>query len=209
MDDSELDFFFEPTEFDAYEDEDDALPGIEEEEQEAGVELPDQEAVIVNTTSELTAAIARLTELTQENRLILNEVGVELLSQSVVLTKLHKQTAQFNEQIGQIDKQIKGLPNPATILKEPIEQIQESQKVLIKSRRDRSLDNRSSNPNYSHKTIALLLAAQTGVVAIATTLALNYFPPKATAKAEQQWYSIFQRVDKLYKAKFGNKPLKK
>lgn len=201
--DSELDDVFFEQEFDDYE-EDNAAQYAEGEE-ETSVELPDREVALVDSTGELNATIARLSELVQENRLILNEVGVELLSQSVVLTKWHKQSAQFDERLGQIDKQIKELPNPATILKEPIEQIQESQKVLIKSRRDRSSSEQSNDAKFSRRAIALFLLAQSGVLAIALTMALNYFPPRATVKAEQQWYSIFQRVDKLYKAKFGSK----
>lgn len=201
--DSELDDVFFEQEFDAYE-EDDAAQYVEGK-GETSVDLHEREVAPVDSNRELNATIARLSELVQENRLILNEVGVELLSQSVVLTKWHKQSVQFDERLGQIDKQIKELPNPATILKEPIEQIQESQKVLIKSRRDRSSSEQSNSAKFSRKAIALFLIAQSGVLAIALTMALNYFPPRATVKAEQQWYSIFQRVDKLYKARFGNK----
>ena len=154
--------------------------------------------------------VSELSEQSQQNSLILREIGVELLAQSIVLNALYKQHGKLDVGLKQIvETAIKDQPNPVVALEEPIKQIQEQARILIKARKPQASETTTGSNSFSRKVIALMLIAQTVIVATATTLTINYFPPKASVKTEQQWYSIFQRVDQLYKARFGNVPPKK
>ncbi len=156
--------------------------------------------------TKLGGSVEELLKQSQENSLILREVGVELLAQSIVLNALYKQNGKLDVGLKQVvETAIKNQPNPVVALEEPLKQIQEQARILIKARKPQSSETITSSNPFSQRAIALMLIAQTVIVATATTLTINYFPPRASVKTEQQWYSIFQRVDKLYKARFGNK----
>lgn len=154
--------------------------------------------------TKLGSLVSELSRQSQENSLILREVGVELLAQSIVLKALHQHHGKLDVGIKQVvETAIKNQPNPVIALEESIKQIQEQARILIKERKPQVSGTIAGFP-FSRKAIALMVVAQTVIVATATTLTINYFPPKASVKTEQQWYSIFQRVDQLHKARFGN-----
>jgi hypothetical protein len=160
--------------------------------------------------TKLGGLVSELSQQSQENSLILREIGVELLAQSIVLKALHQHQNKLDIGIKQVvETAIKNQPNPVIALEESIKQIQEQARILIKARKPQASEAITGSHPFSRKAIALMVVAQTVIVATATTLTINYFPPKASVKTEQQWYSIFQRVDQLYKAKFGNVPPKK
>ena len=160
--------------------------------------------------TKLGSLVSELSQQSQENSLILREIGVELLAQSIVLKALHQHQGKLDVGIKQVvETAIKNQPNPVIVLEESIKQIQEQARILIKARKPRASETITGSNPFSRKAIALMLIAQTVIVATATTLTISYFPPKASIKTEQQWYSIFQRVDQLYKARFGNVPPRK
>lgn len=154
--------------------------------------------------SQLTSLSTALAEQTQENTQFLTELGQGVLSQATIINDLHQHSDEFKGKLDKISVQIKETSAQATSLRESLSQIQEQQKILIKNRRQPEAQ--ASSPistSFNWRSVFPLLVAQSAVVALVTVLSLNQFPPKATARAEQQWYSIFQRVDKLYKARFG------
>ena len=155
--------------------------------------------------TKLGSLVSELSQQSQENSLILREIGVELLAQSIVLKALHQHHGKLDVGIKQVvETAIKNQPNPVIALEESIKQIQEQARILIKARKPQASETITGSNPFSRKAIALMVVAQTVIVATATTLTINYFPPKASVKTEQQWYSIFQRVDQLHKARFGN-----
>lgn len=156
--------------------------------------------------AQLTNLSTALVEQTQENTQFIQELGQGVLSQATLITDLHHHGDAFKDKLDKISTQIKETSAQATALSESLAQIQEQQKILIKNRRQIDPQTPSSVPSsFNWRSVLPLLVAQSAIVAIVTVISLNQFPPKATAKAEQQWYSIFQRVDGLYKARFGNK----
>ncbi len=190
--------------------------GTEESQHDSISELEDEDSFSPEATSAnneilaLANIISDLLQQSHENRLILKEVGVELLSQSIVLNALYKENSELDAEIKQVGTKLQTLSNPATFLKESIEKIQEQARILIKARKSQTEGNSIiGSKNLSRRAIALILLGQTCFVATVTALAINQFPPKASVKTEQQLYSVFQRVDGLYKAKFGNKIPKK
>ncbi len=155
--------------------------------------------------SQLTNLSTALAEQTQENTQFLNELGQGVLSQATIINDLHQHSDEFKGKLDKISVQIKETSAQATSLRESLSQIQEQQKILIKNRRQPEAQ--ASSPistSFNWRSVFPLLVAQSAVVALVTVLSVNQFPPKATAKAEQQWYAIFQRVDRLYKARCGN-----
>lgn len=177
--------------------------------------LPDDSTIegainlLNETLSELINLNTALTHQGQENRQFLQEIGVELLNHKTVLIDLHNQKQEVKDKLTQIGRLIEELPDPKATLAEPLKQIQESQRILIKQSRRQATETPAPGAiSFSRQAIAMLLAAQGVLVALTTVFIIHFVPPRATAKAEQQWYSIFQRVDKLYKAKFGNTPTK-
>ena len=154
--------------------------------------------------AQLTNLSTALAEQTQENTQFLTELGQGVLSQATIINDLHQHSDDFKGKLDKIRVQIKETSAQATTLSESLSQIQEQQKILIKNRRQPEAQ--ASSPistSFNWRSVFPILVAQSAVVALVTVLSVNQFPPKATARAEQQWYSIFQRVDKLYKARFG------
>ena len=150
--------------------------------------------------AQLTNLSTALAEQTQENTQFLTELGQGVISQATVVNDLHQHSDEFKGKLDNISVQIKEICAQATSLHESLSQIQEQQKILIKNRRQPEAQASSPIPtSFNWRSVFPLLVAQSAVVALVTVLSLNQFPPKATAKAEQQWYAIFQRVDQLYK----------
>ena len=159
--------------------------------------------------AQLTNLSTALAEQTQENTQFLNELGQGVLSQATVINDLHHHSDEFKGKLDKISAQIKETSAQATSLRESLDQIQEQQKILIKNRRQPEAQAPSAVlTSFNWRSVLPLLVAQSAVVALVTVLSLNQFPPKATAKAEQQWYAIFQRVDQLYKDRHGKKVLR-
>ena len=158
--------------------------------------------------AQLTNLSTALAEQTQENTQFLNELGQGVLSQATVINDLHHHSDEFKGKLDKISGQIKETCAQATNLRESLSQIQEQQKILIKNRREAAAQASSPIPtSLNWRSVLPLLVAQSAVVALVTVLSLNQFPPKATAKAEQQWYAIFQRVDQLYKDRHSKRRL--
>ena len=156
--------------------------------------------------SQLTSLSTALAEQTQENTQFFQELGQGVLSQAAIINDLHQHSDEFKGKLDKISTQIKETCAQATSLRESLSQIQEQQKILIKNRRESAAQAPSPIPtSFNWRSVFPLLVAQSAVVALVTVLSVNQFPPKATAKAEQQWYAIFQRVDQLYKDRHGNK----
>ena len=156
--------------------------------------------------AQLTNLSTALVEQTQENTQFIQELGQGVISQATIIKDLHQHSDEFKNKLDTISGQITETSAQATSLRESISQIQEQQNILIKNRRQ--LEAQAPSPvaaSFNWRSVLPLLVAQSAVVALVTVLSLNQFPPKATAKAEQQWYAIFQRVDQLYKDKHGNK----
>ena len=156
--------------------------------------------------AQLTNLSTALAEQTQENTQFLNELGQGVLSQATIINDLHQHSDEFKGKLDKISAQIKETSAQATSLRESLSQIQEQQKILIKNRRQP--EGQASSPvptSFNWRSVLPLLVAQSAVFALVTVLLLNQFPPKATAKAEQQWYAIFQRVDQLYKVRHGKR----
>lgn len=172
--------------------------------------IPDhtfEEALSIFNTAltELITLNTKLAHQVQENRQVLQEIGTEILSHSILLTNLDKQSNDAQEKLGQLARQLKEQPDSTASLVEPLKQIQQSQLLLIKSRRQHSTDtNAPASTIFTRQSVALL-ALQGVVMALATVFLIHFVPPRVTARTEQQWYSIFQRVDRLYKDKFGNR----
>lgn len=155
--------------------------------------------------AQLTNLSTALAEQTQENTQFLTELGQGVISQATVVNDLHQHSDEFKGKLDKISAQIKENSAQAMTLSESLSQIQEQQKILIKNRRESAAQASSPIPtSFNWRSVLPILVAQSAVVALVTILSVNQFPPKATAKAEQQWYAIFQRVDRLYKARFGN-----
>ena len=156
--------------------------------------------------AQLTSLSTALAEQTQENIQFLNELGQGVLSQATIINDLHQHSDEFKGKLDKISVQIKETSAQATSLRESLSQIQEQQKILIKNRRESAAQAPSPVPtSFNWRLVLPLLVAQSAVVALVTVLSLNQFPPKAAAKAEQQWYAIFQRVDQLYKDRHSKK----
>lgn len=169
-----------------------------------------QHSSIDEEITKLDNSVRELLNQSQENHLILREIGVELLAQSIVLNALYKHNGNLDVDLKQVvETAIKNQPNPVTALEEPIKQIQEQARILVKARKPQHNEAAIGSNPFSQKAIALLLISQSCLVAFATAFTINQFPPKASVKTEQQLYSVFQRVDGLYKARFGNKTPKK
>lgn len=160
----------------------------------------------------LNQALAQLTNLstvlaqqTQENTQFIQELGQGVLSQATIITDLHQQTHRLKETLEQITLQVKDTSAKTTTLAESLNEIQESQKLILKNRRQLTTQTtRPSSGSLGWNKLVPGLIAQALLAATITIFLVHQFPPKATPKAEQQWYSIFQRVDRLYKARFGN-----
>ena len=156
--------------------------------------------------AQLTNLSTALAEQTQENTQFLNELGQGVLSQATIINDLHHHSDEFKGKLDKISAQIKENSAQAMTLSESLSQIQEQQKILIINRRESAAQASSPIPtSLNWRSVLPLLVAQSAVIALVTVLSLNQFPPKATAKAEQQWYAIFQRVDQLYKDRHGKK----
>lgn len=142
----------------------------------------------------------------QQSHQFLIEIGVELLNHKTVLMDLHNQKLEVKQKLDQIIQLFNEMPAPTATLAEPLKQIQDSQRILIKScKRIATETPVPSSTGFSRRAIAMLLVAQGVVVTLFTVFLMHQIPPGATAKSQQQWYAIFQRVDRLYKDKHGNK----
>lgn len=173
-------------------------------------DLSPQHSPVNEEITKLDNSVMELFRQSQENNLILREIGVELLAQSIVLKALYKQNDNFDVDLKQVvEIAIKNQASPITALEEPIKQIQEQARILVKARKPQQNHTAFGSSPFSRKAIALLFISQSCLVAFATAFTINQFPPKASIKTEQQLYSVFQRVDGLYKARFGNKIPKK
>lgn len=149
-----------------------------------------------------------LTEQTQENTQFIQTLGEGVSSQAVVITDMYQQGEKLKQQFNDMTKQVKEALVQTAAITESLADIQEQQKILIKNRRQLAVPSTNSISGFNWRSALPSVASQGLVAALVTVLLLNQFPPRATAKAEQQWYSIFQRVDQLYKVRFGNKPPK-
>ena len=156
---------------------------------------------------QLTSLSTALAEQTQENTQFIQDLGQGVLSQITIITDLHKQTSELKQNLESVTIQVKETSTQTSTLTESLDKIQELQKISIKNCKQLTTQTSSPGPvstSFNRRSIFTLVTAQSVSVVLAIVFLLNQFPPKATAKAEQQWYSIFQRVDRLYKAKFGN-----
>ena len=168
--------------------------------------------LIKDTLADVSTLSAELTSQIQKNQEILTEVGIELLSQSTILADLRKQSIEKNEKHEHIVREIQQSHEHVNSHSERLTQLQEAQKFLTRKFITFTSKPAPQEPTpifsngLSFRQVVILLAAHGFLVVLVSCTLIHYFPPHATARNEQQWYSIFQRVDRLYKDRFGNKP---
>lgn len=134
----------------------------------------------------------------------LQETKFEVLALATITKNLHEQSEEGQGKLNRIFKQSKEIPQQLESLEESI---QRSQKQSRSSRQEQPEKVTSSISRFNMGTVAIMLIVQTVLATIATTSVIHQFPPGANVKSQQQWYAIFQRVDRLYKDRHGNKSL--
>lgn len=132
-----------------------------------------------------------------------SEIITDLKSQGTILLELAKQIRELDKKFDEVTNIIKEKPDSAKLL-EPLNQIQNTQKLLLKNRREIPPPQAGSTQGISSKSFKVLLFTIC-LMPIVSLLIAQFAPPRPTSKAEAQWYAIFQRVDRLYKDRFGNK----
>ena len=161
----------------------------------------EQNIYVLNDTMAQLAAIntEAIAKISQQQQMI-EKIHGELVAQGNVVAENFKQSSKLSETLSKSP--------PDNVIGERIQQLQDGIRGLLKTQNQniKAPILPTSLPFSSRsRDVAMLFVFQTIFVAIATTVALNLFPPPATVKNEQQWYAIFQRVDKLYKTRHGSK----
>lgn len=133
----------------------------------------------------------------------LEAINAEVLAQSTVVTQLHQRTKEQQDQLNRILQRTKDVPDQLEALSEPIQRLQALQPS--RSGRERRQRSKPAPPPISPRTIGLVLVAQAVLVASVTALTLHVLPPGTNIKSQQQWYAIFQRIDRMYKDQYGSK----
>lgn len=150
--------------------------------------------------AELTVVKAELNQHAEMTYKAFQEIQADVLSQSTLVRNVYEQTNEQKNKLNRLLQQVKGVPEQLQALADPIERLQAAQRVPG-GRRQRKQE--SALPQLPTKTVAIVLVVQSALVAFVTALLIYQFPPAANAKSQQQWYAIFQRVDRLYQAKYG------
>lgn len=173
---------------------------VSEEEPETELAPADIFSEILKEFNKIYAAVYEQSDETYES---MQELKAEVLAQGIFLTQLDTQSKQQQEMLNRSVQNTKGVPDQLQALTEPIQQLQAQQNAQVQSSRRES--RKSHGPTrFSTRVVLLLMLGQSMLVAIATALAIHYFPPDPSIKSQQQSLAIFQRLDRLYKEKFGN-----
>lgn len=173
---------------------------VSEEEPEKELAPADIFSEILKEFNKIYAAVYEQSDETYES---MQELKAEVLAQGIFLTQLDTQSKQQQEMLNRSVQNTKGVPDQLQALTEPIQQLQAQQNAQVHSSRRES--RKSHGPTrFSTRVVLLLMLGQSMLVAIATALAIHYFPPDPSIKSQQQSLAIFQRLDRLYKEKFGN-----
>lgn len=162
----------------------------------------EQNVYLLNETLAQLATVSAdtVTKINQQQQLI-ERIHNEVVAQGNIVTENFKQSAKLNETLTktQPDNNHFG---------EKIEHLQDAIRGFLKTQNqnNRSPILQPTLPfSFRPRSAVILLAIQSFLLVTAITVVLNLYPPPASTKNEQQLYSIFQRVDKLYRARFGNK----
>lgn len=172
-------------------------------EEQGNPEQSEVELIPENTFEEILKEFKAIYKAVQEQSddayEYMQELQAESLAQATLLTQLYKLAMQQQEML----RRTKDIPDQLQALTEPIQKLQAQQNAQMQSSRRESRKSPTAT-KFSTRVVLLLMLGQSLLVASATAVAIHYFPPDPSIKAQQQSLAIFQRLDRLYKDRFGN-----
>lgn len=146
----------------------------------------------------LNEAVAQLVISNNDAIAAIEEIQKEVAAQREIISEIHAESKKLN------NNAIAGL-EPDSQHDESLEKLKNAVQGLIKLQSQGSKVAVTSPAFANNSRTAMVILVVGVIIAALTSTAIHFFPPPASAKNEQQWYAIFQRVDRLYQEKFGSK----